>query len=746
MWNSITIEERFNPIESNTPPKGDSIMKTICRRPTFAVLKSFTSWWLTWVVAVVYLVGAVLTVCLGWNHTKTSQSLQGDWTGTNWEFLPDDLSKVESIAISPIYLIKDPLDELQVANPNVVRELAQKHYAFRPDSPLRIPGKLPALKHLVLWGSVNEDQLVKLLEFQQLKSLYIVYLGPLTNRGWSALERQPLETLGILGLDQSTWNEARWPQTLRRMLVQVTTPVLKDPTPSHLLPLVKLPHLETLRAGLWPNAEGKLREQDVEALSQMRSLKNLYLDFMAKGTEQEILEQLPGISVRPSFYQSSRVSRVLALTGLGLLPLLFLLHLLSLQFVASASSLVPGFKLHHGMCALFLFGGGWAIQTAALVGVGCHWLSALALAPVVLVPVFLITRFFDQSQMSTGFVSLPYLLNSVIISMPLLSFLTWTWAPEADWFFHGKRTDIALILFLAEALSVAGFFQFFYRLNKKITQHNDGPLVLGFFNGLNLQTNYPKTEKSYLLIEKLWGRGQQTRLRAALDCPFPSPARQSLLWRASQIMTSTGFSILMTASMLGAIILFSLIFFVLAGMRWNPQGFSAILPALMMPLFYLLFIPSILLAQRCPFLANHLLMSVTRRDWVRLVFRETALDFVPFLVVLIVGLLGYSYWQPANGWPVWHLGLLIFGLVGLVYAGTLILVTLKVTGKILFVLASISTLVGLGLLAILIEAQDQHLFLGELLGWPPTFWVSTLLVAALGCKIAHHRWMNWQMA
>jgi hypothetical protein len=213
-------------------------------------------------------------------------------------------------------------------------------------------------------------------------------------------------------------------------------------------------------------------------------------------------------------------------------------------------------------------------------------------------------------------------------------------------------------------------------------------------------------------------------------------------------MTSTGFSILMTASMLGAIILFSLFFFVLAGMQWNQQGLSAIWPALMMPLFYLLFIPSILLAQKCPFLANHLLMSVTRRDWVRLVFRETALDFVPFLVVLIVGLLGYSYWQPANGWPVLHLGLLILGVVGLIYAGTLILVTLKLTGKILFVLASTVTLIGLGSLAILIGSQDpnQDVSLRELLGWPPIYWVSTGLVAALGCKIAHHRWMNWQMA
>jgi len=723
-------------------------MKRTHRRPTLAVLRSFTSWWLTWVVLGVYLVGLVLTVCLGWNHTRSSQTIPGDWSGTNWEMLPADLSKVESISINPIYLSKDPLKELEIPNPVGIPEKAQKHYAFRSDSPLRIPGKLPALKTLVLWGSVNEDQLVKLLEFQQLKSLYIVHLGPLTDRGWSALEKQPIETLGILGLDQSTWNEGRWPKTLKRLLVQVNAPVLKDPAPSHLLPLVKLPHLEILKTVLWPNEEGMLREKDVEALSQMQSLKYLYLEYITRGADQKMLAQLPGITIRPTYYQSSRVSRVLTLTGLGFLPLLFLLHLLSLQFVDPASSLVPGFKFHHGMCALFLFGGGWAIQTAALAGVGCHWLSALALAPVILVPVFLITRLFDQNQMSTGFVSFPYLLNSVMISMPLLSILTWIWAPEADWFFQGKRTGIALILLLAEALSAAGLVRFFHRLNKKITEHDDGFIVLGFFHGLKLQTDYPKTEKSYRLMDKLWGRGQQTRLRAALDCPFPSPARQSLLWRASQIMTSTGFSILMTASMLGAIILFSLFFFVLAGMQWNQQGLSAIWPALMMPLFYLLFIPSILLAQKCPFLANHLLMSVTRRDWVRLVFRETALDFVPFLVVLIVGLLGYSYWQPANGWPVLHLGLLILGVVGLIYAGTLILVTLKLTGKILFVLASTVTLIGLGSLAILIGSQDpnQDVSLRELLGWPPIYWVSTGLVAALGCKIAHHRWMNWQMA
>ena len=722
-------------------------MKPSNRRPTLAVLRSFTSWWMTWVVLGVYLVGCILTVCLGWNHTGSSQSIPGDWSGVNWEMLPADLSRVESISISPIYLLEDPIKDLKIPNPVGIRENARNHYAFRPNSPLRIPGKLPALKHLVLWGSVSEDQLVKLLEFQQLKSLYIVHLEHLTDRGWSALERQPLETLGILGLDQSTWNEARWPQTLRQMLVQVNAPVLKDPAPSHLLPLVKLPHLQILKTNLWPNAEGRLREKDVEALTQMKSIKNLYLEYISRGNEHKIQEHLPGITVRPSHYQSSRVSRVLVLTGLGLFALLYFLHVISIQFIHFSSSLVPGFKYHFWKFAIFLFVCGWTIQTAALVGVGCHWLSALSYSPVMLIPLFLFVRLFDQNHRFTGFIAFAFVFNAIFLSMVLLSVLTMIQAPESDWFFQGNRMDVALILLLAEALSVVSLVRFFNRLNKKITEHEEGAIPSALFGFSKVPGDCAQKEKSYRVMEKLWGRGQQTRLRTALACPFNSPARQSLLWRASQSMTATGFSFFLMAMMLGWGGIFFLIFLVIAGIPWNLQLISAIYPALIQPVAFALVTPAILLAQRHPFLASHLLMSVTRRDWVRLVFRETALDFIPLLVVIVLGLMGYSCWQPANGWPVWHLGLLMLGIVGLTYGATLILVTLTLLGKVVFALGSIGSVIVLWLLVIQIGLQDpnQGVFLGELLRWPPIFWIPTLLVAALGFKIAHHRWMNWQM-
>lgn len=723
-------------------------MKRTHRRPTLAVLRSFTSWWLTWVVLGVYLVGLVLTVCLGWNHTRSSQTIPGDWSGTNWDMLPADLSKVESISINPIYLSKDPLKELEIPNPAGIREKAQKHYALRSDSPLRIPGKLPALKTLVLWGSVNEDQLVKLLEFQQLKSLYILHLEPLTDRGWSALEKQPIETLGILGLDLSTWNEAKWPQSLRRMLVQSNPIYLRDPAPSHLLPLVKLPHLEILKTVLWPNEEGMLREKDVEALSQMQSLKYLYLEYITRGADQKMLAQLPGITIRPTYYQSSRVSNVLVLTGLGLLPLLYFLHILSIQFINFNSSLIPGFKYHFWKFAIFLFVCGWAVQTAALMGVGCYWHSALSYSPVMLIPVFLFVKLFDQNHRFTGFITFAVIFGAFVLSMVLLSVLTMIQAPESDWFFQGNRTDVTLILLLAEAISAAGLVRFFHRLSKKITEHEEGAIPSGLFDFSNFPGNCPQKENSYRVMEKLWGRGQQTRLRSALACPFNSPAKQSLLWRASQPMTAAGFSFYMAMVALLSGIMIAVIQLGFNRIPIEGRGISVLWPIVWQPVAFAFVTPAILLAQRQPFLANHLLMSVTRRDWVRLVFWETALDFIPFLVVMALVLMGYWYWQPANSWPVWHVGLLLLGIVGLTYGVTLILMTLTLVGKVLFVLGSIGSVVVLLVLVIQIGLQDpnQGKFLEELPRWPPIFWIPALLLAALGFKIAHHRWMNWQMA
>jgi hypothetical protein len=130
------------------------------------------------------------------------------------------------------------------------------------------------------------------------------------------------------------------------------------------------------------------------------------------------------------------------------------------------------------------------------------------------------------------------------------------------------------------------------------------------------------------------------------------------------------------------------------------------------------------------------------------VFWETALDFIPFLVVMALVLMGYWYWQPANSWPVWHVGLLLLGIVGVTYGVTLILMTLTLVGKVLFVLGSIGSVVVLLVLVIQLGLQDpnQGKFLEERPRWPPIFWIPALLLAALGFKIAHHRWMNWQMA
>lgn len=209
-------------------------------------------------------------------------------------------------------------------------------------------------------------------------------------------------------------------------------------------------------------------------------------------------------------------------------------------------------------------------------------------------------------------------------------------------------------------------------------------------------------------------------------------------------MTSMGFSIYMAlvVTLLGGF--FTFVIFGFLNIPGN-VGVSGLWPLVLQPVFFTLFIPTILLAQRRPFLASHLLMSSTRRDWVRLVFRETAWDFFPSLMALIIGLGFYSYWKPAEAWSPVHIGLIGLGLIGLLYAGTLYVVTLSLVGKVVFFGSIIGFFVGLSLLFANLD-KDFGLFFQGILAWPPTSWLVTFSLAVVFFKITHWRWNHWEIA
>ncbi len=719
-------------------------MTTHRRSTLLAVWRTYSSWWLTWAILAIYLAGLIAVVCLGWNHRSLTKAVTSSWMGTQWDALPADLTSVDSLAINANFFGEELRDGSAFPDPEGRLAAARPHYVFRPDSPLRIPGKFPNLKQIIVFASLNETQLIQLLEFQQLRSLTIVHLQPLTDRGWQALERQPLEELIILGIDRSLWNTGRWPRTVKKLLVQDDGPAPGNSSPpSHLAPLLNLPLLQTTEVRLWQDAEGNLRQEDLAVLSRMENLRTLYVDFFAPGTESRVQASLPHVAVRPANYESSRVFRVLQITGLGLVILLLILHLLSMQFVSPAAAIVPRFKAEHGKatCTLLIVWG--LVQGLALMGAGCSPVAAIAMVGVCFIPIYLSTAVGDQMPRFPGYVNFPAIAAVASVSFCLIMMIVMAKSSEADWFFHGQRSDIAFVLLVLEAFSLVEIARFFQRLARRITETADGAVPFGLFAIAKMQAWNAQNNAFYLRQDRFWGRGQRMRLAAAIDCPSKSPQKQALLWRAGQPMTAVGFSMAMGFSMLVGAGVFSLILYFVLRTGVPFQNKTTLLPLLAQPLLFTLMVPAIILAQKRPFLAQHLLQSCTRREWVRLVFLETARDFTSAFLALSLGLGAYAYLSPGSWWPTPHVALISLALLGLLYCGILYGVTLSFAKQVIFAL--LGTVALIVLIFLLVAGMQSSLF-HDALAWPPTWWLLGLPLAGASIFIAHDRWMKWELA
>ena len=143
----------------------ENVMPTSSFRQVTAVLGTYASWWFTWLVLVLSIAGLVLVLAGNPGLGIASSSVGVEFTGQTWDHLRNDLTRVDGIVLNQLVL----------------------NEALKPDSPLRMPGWLPNLRRLNVFSGVSESQLINLLEYQQLRSLLLVHLDPLTDRGFGQL-------------------------------------------------------------------------------------------------------------------------------------------------------------------------------------------------------------------------------------------------------------------------------------------------------------------------------------------------------------------------------------------------------------------------------------------------------------------------------------------------------------------------------------------------------------------------------
>jgi hypothetical protein len=172
---------------------------------------------------------------------------------------------------------------------------------------------------------------------------------------------------------------------------------------------------------------------------------------------------------------------------------------------------------------------------------------------------------------------------------------------------------------------------------------------------------------------------------------------------------------------------------------------SGVIPGmyLLQVLMFAVISPYMILQAQRPFLARHLLMTVRRRQWVALIFRETARDYIPVIFLGAISILAVHWWGPVDLWPIWHLALFGLGCMTLIYGVQLVVATYSMWVQFA---ASIGMMFG-PMLCVLITTNSafEKSMLSMILNWPPTWWIGLFALSAVAIRFAHHRWMNWEI-
>lgn len=708
-------------------------------------LSTYTTSWLARAVVALYAVCFGYALWHGVTHKSVARSVTGDLGGTPWETLPADTRFVTSLSIGAPFLSDTVMIDYPPGRADALRTQARENQVFRPDSPLRVPGRFPNLQHMVIFGTLSETQLVDLLEFVQLKSLVLVHLADPGERGWAALARQPLESLEILSMGNDPGPSARWPKSLKTLLIHAAPLPRSDPEPSVWRSLQGLDRLETLQVPLLVNAEGRFRKEDLALLSKLPSLKSFFLDVFPSSSADSLQAQLPGVAIRPAFYQHNRVGGARILIVASALPLLLGLHILSIQFLSPARQQLPHFGWFHGLVALGFLAFLLSLQTVGLIWLGCHPLASVSLGLALIPTLFLCALLAKQGGQVPGFVQAQHLALPGIFSLVFPASLTLLYPGWFDWFLLGHQKVLALGVLAVEAICLVGFVRFFQFAQREVAESFQVTLPLTLFPKPNGPAEWTQAQGMRGWGLRLWETGQQTRLRQALSRPADPWCRQILLWRAGQSMTSPGFFLFLT------VLIVLVLGLTLALPRFlNPSwqartNIASLWPALFQPVMMGLAIPAILLVSQRTFLAQHLLRSLSRKDWVWLVFRQTAWDFSPAIVVAALGMVAYALWQPSWGWPPLDMALLALGILVLAHAATLYLVTLKPWVIIALGVGFVSAAMTL---SAILSGWDKDAFpdAQRILSWPPTHWMAVLGFAALFETLAYRRWLNWELA
>ena len=636
-----------------------------------------------------------------------------------------------------------------------------KVYNLKECEPLWTPGRAPKLESLTILEAINDEQLAKICELYDLKTLTLYSPQLLTAEGWRVFQGETkLTYLRLIGA-HALHNELSlaWPPNLQTLICDDT----HGKTQQRLDEWQRLPYLTCLSTQLIPQKGDQLAPEMLDTLRRFPSLRRLFLVEMGKHAPDYIAVQqaaLPSVRVRPATYHPERGRRAAVIVIVGLLVIVVLSVQMSSQFVTTASVLTPHFARSHLSLVIGIFVVQVAVSLGLLVWFDCSVFAALCLcgaSALLLGAGTKLMSVLSGGHRFPGFCNFAIVLPSVVF--PVISVLLGliAFGADFDWFLRGQQPVLASIMLAGSLWGACHLIALQTGLRRRLEEAGVANVPMGMFDNRGwtewamspaaVRAGQGKHETlPYLLID-----GRMERFIAE------GQARKSTtlvaLWRlgGQSIFDMLKYYIITIAA---GLVFIGIPVAWLAPDWWTRFGPIMAAPMVLQLLGGGLLMPLSFAWTRRPLQELELLRPVSRRDWRETWFRGVASEMS--LVLLTLFGFGVVLWGCGlmGGWTAMQLlwaSIIFAGAMANVYAIGMGTLTLNSRWQVWLMVGAIPVALGLfaGVLFMLAPVLDQH-FPAE----PSPAFINTLIVgltvflygaAGLGLWLAWRRWMKWEV-
>ncbi len=637
-----------------------------------------------------------------------------------------------------------------------------KVYNLKECEPLWTPGRAPKLESLTILEAITDEQLAKICELYDLKSLTLYSPEMLTAEGWRVFQGETkLTFLRLIGA-HALHNEPSlaWPPNLQTLIAGNT----HGKTQQRLDEWQRLPHLTCLSTFLIPQQGDQLAPEMLDTLKRFPSLRRLYLVEMGKHAPDYITVQqaaLPSVRVRPAHYHPERGRRAAMIVIVGLLVIVVLSVQMSSQFVTTASVLTPHFARSHLSLVIGVFVVLVAVSLGLLLWAECSVFAALCLcgASALLLGAGTKTMsLLSGGHRFPGFCNFAIILPSVVFPVMGVLLGLFAFGADIDWFLRGEQPVLASIVLAGSLWGACHLIALQTGMRRRLEEAGIANVPMGMFDNrgwaewmtqqaAGREDSTTKTPLAYRQFDRSMSRmieRLQSGKRLTLLELWPLGG-QSVMPMLKSYVLFIG----------GALIFVGLPVALLAPEMWDRFGPVIVGPMILQMFGGGLIFPLSFAWIRRPMQEMELLRPMSRRDWRETWFRGVAAEMLPMLLTMFAFLLVLWSCGLLGNWTAMQLlwaSIIFFGVLVNVFAVGMEAFTLRSLWQCALVAGGTWLVLVLMLVAFMLLVPMLDRMYPDLdLKWEsPEFLIPVIGglygLAAFGLTIAWRRWMKWEVS